>query len=175
MFWNKKVECDGCDAKIAERGAIFHRGSYFCNDTCRASWEVRNPPRMARGEPAQLRADLVRTIECALDEYRRASAGPTVEQLAARMVPIVGKSQAQYQAQDRAEQRRRFTEYTHECLPIVRALGYQHEAAVLERFGFGAPIRDVLWALESARQRATNQMINATTDARITETEPQRM
>ena len=175
MFWNKKVECDGCDAKIREHGAIFHRGSYFCNDTCRASWEARNPPRMAHGEPAQLRAELVQTIDCAFDEYRRASAGPTIDQLAARMVPVIGKSQAQFQAQDRAEQRRRFTEYTHDCLPIVRALGYQHEVAVLERFGFGAPIRDVLAALERARYLAMNQIASATTDARITETEPHRM
>src|SRR5690242_11541529 len=109
MWWNKKVDCDGCDAKIAKRGAIFHRGSYFCNDECRASWERRNPPRVAQGDPAQLARDLVQTIECALDEYGRANAGPTAEQVAASMLPVVGRSMAQYQAQDRAEQARRFT------------------------------------------------------------------
>ncbi len=28
MFWNTKVECDGCNAKIAKKGALFHRGEY---------------------------------------------------------------------------------------------------------------------------------------------------
>jgi hypothetical protein len=158
MFWTKKVDCDGCDAKIAQRGAIFHRGSYFCNDACRATWEQRNPPRQAQGDPAKLRADLVQTIDCALDEYKRAAAGPTAEQVVARMMPLVGKQQAAYQAQDRSEQRLRFTEYTHECLPIARTLGYQDEVAVLERFGFGARIGDVLAALERARMRAVSEL-----------------
>jgi hypothetical protein len=156
MFWTK-VECDGCNAKIKPRGAIYHRGSYFCNATCRDTWERANPPRVAHGDPAQLKHTLISTIDAAFDELGRATAGPTVGQVAAQLVPVVGKYQSGYQAQDRAEQMARFREYTHECVPIVRALGYADEVVVLERFGFGAQPGEVIAALRRARARAAMQ------------------
>ncbi|MGE0871321.1 MAG: hypothetical protein AB7P03_22360 [Kofleriaceae bacterium] len=153
MFW-RKVDCDGCNAKIRAKGAIFHRGSYFCNADCRDTWERANPPRVAQGDPAQLKYDLIHTIDAALDEYRQSVAGPSVEQLAGRMVPLVGSANARYDAQVRHEHSMRFTEYTHECIPIVRALGYDEEAAVLATYGFGGNLRDIIAALERARARA---------------------
>jgi hypothetical protein len=153
-MFGRKVECDGCNAKIAAKGAIFHRGSYFCNAGCRDGWERANPPRVAQGDPARLKHNLIHTIDAALDEYQQLHAGPSAEQVIGRMLPLVGRANSNYDAQIRQERSLRFTEYTHECIPIVRALGYQEEVAVLETYGFGGNVRDVVVALQRARSRA---------------------
>src|SRR5687767_1015661 len=102
MFW-RRVDCDGCNAKIRANGAIFHRGSYFCNAGCRDTWERANPPRMAQGDPARLKHDLIHTIDAALDEYQLAVGAPSVEQRLGHALPIVGNANAAYDAQVRFE------------------------------------------------------------------------
>jgi len=70
------------------------------------------------------------------------------------MIPLVGEANADLDAQVRSEHTTRFVEYTHECIPIARALGYHDEVRVLETFGFGGDLRNVIQALQSARDKA---------------------
>jgi hypothetical protein len=155
MFW-RKVECDGCNTKIRASRAMFHRGSYFCSTACRDTWTRANPPPVAKGDPERLKHDLIHTIDAALQEYGRANADESLEQVVGRMIPVIGKVNANHDAELRYEASRRFTEYTHECIPIVNALGYQEEAAVLETYGFGGKVHDVIAALQRARTRAAS-------------------
>jgi len=152
-MFGRKVECDACNTKLKPKEAVFHRGSYFCDVRCKAVWEISNPPRVARGEPADLRHNLIHTIDAALDEYQQGQ-GSIIGDLATRMIPLVGHTNADLDAKVRSEHISRFAEYTHECIPIARALGYAEEVAVLETFGFGGDIRNVIVALQRTRARA---------------------
>ncbi len=154
MFWTTKVECDGCNAKIPKKGSLFHRGSYFCNLEHLQEWERRNPPKIASGDPARLKLDLVNAIDAALYELQQINPNADVDQIVMSFAPIVGKTNAAIDAQVHYERTTRFAQHTHECIPIVRALGYP-EVAVLERFGFGAPMAHVVEALHQVRSRAT--------------------
>ncbi len=152
MFWSK-VECDGCDAKLAKSKAMLHRGSYFCSTTCRDAWTVKNPPRIAQGDPEAMKRDLIETIGTALDEHRL-SAGDFIGDMAIGMIPIVGKANVAMDVQVRSEHNARFLQYAHECLPLLHGLGYAEEAAVLGTLGFGGRVADVITALQRARDRA---------------------
>jgi hypothetical protein len=154
MFGPKKVECDGCNTMIKQRGAILHRGSYFCNPTCRDVWSKKNPPRMATGDPATLRHNLAHTIDTALDEYQLSMGGDSVEQVLTALVPIVGRTNARIDDQVRHEHSIRFAQYTHECIPLLHGLGYVEEAAIVETLGFGGQMPHILGALHRARARA---------------------
>jgi hypothetical protein len=153
MFW-KKVECDGCLTKLWPSKAMLHRGSYFCSTACRDAWSIKNPPLVARGTPEQLRANLIATIDTALDEYQQSVGGGTFEQAIGRMLPVIGSANASYDAQVQYEHSQRFTQYALECIPLLHGLGYTYEVAVVETLGFGGRIPDVLAALQGARARA---------------------
>lgn len=152
-MFGRKVECDGCNAKIKAKDSIFHRGSHFCNTACLGVWEKVNPPRTAQGSPDELKHNLIHTISSALDEYKLGQ-GSFLDDFATRMIPLVGRANADMDAQVRSEHAARFVEYTHECIPIARALGYTDEVRVLEKFGFGGDLRNVIQALQSARDKA---------------------
>jgi hypothetical protein len=153
MFWSK-VECDGCNTRLWESQAILHRGSYFCSAACRDAWTHKNPPRIATGNPAALRYDLTHTIDTALDEYRLSTGGASLDQMVGHMIPLIGRANAELDAQVQYEHHTRFLQYAHECVPLLHGLGYAEEAAVLETLGFGGRISDVVAALHRARARA---------------------
>lgn len=156
MFWQSKVECDGCNAKIPKKGALFHRGSFFCNLEHLQGWEIRNPPKMASGDPVELKAKLVHAVDGALYELKRINPNAEVDQVLLRFVPVFGATASANAERDHQENLMRFTEWVHECTPIVRALGYP-EIEVLQKFGFGASMAHVVEALERVRYHAAQQ------------------
>src|SRR5438045_8317190 len=99
VFWTAKVECDDCNAKIPKKGALFHRGSFFCNLEHLQAWEVRNPPKMAAGDPEELKAKLVHAIDGALYELQQINPNAAVDQILTSFIPIVGKTAAAADAQ----------------------------------------------------------------------------
>lgn len=160
MFWSK-VECDGCNQKVRASRTIYHRGSRFCSVACRDTWTQANPPLVAKGEPAKLKVDLTNTIDAAIAEYRVfiGQSGDPLGKAIGRMVPVVGKINANHDAQERMDARMRFIQYTCECMPLLNGLGYREEAAYVESVDFGGSYRgsELVGILQRARERAANR------------------
>lgn len=155
MFW-KKVDCDGCNKKVRESTAIYHRGSYFCTAECRDSWTRANPPLTAKGEPDKLRRTLVETIDAAFGELAvvRGEHHDAIADAVGRMVPMIGKINAQHDAQDKVDAMARFQGYAYECIPLLNGLGFHEEVAAFDSMKPGSDFGGVIRALQSARKRA---------------------
>ena len=97
MFWTK-VACDGCDKRVRESRAVFHRGSYFCSAECRDRWAQANPPLCAKGEPDLLRRRLVETIDAAFGELAvvRGENRDAMVDAVGSLIPLLGKINAQH-------------------------------------------------------------------------------
>src|SRR5262245_24420416 len=122
-MFGAKVECDGCDRKLKQRDAMYHRGSYFCSVECRDAWSKRNPPRMATGTPDELKRELVRLVDTALDERDRAGGNPLTDAMIGA-VPMMGGMLRRNAETDRSYALDEATRYQHEILAIMNALGY---------------------------------------------------
>lgn len=153
-MFGAKVECDGCNRKLKQRDAMYHRGSYFCSAECRETWTKANPPRMAQGTAEELKRELVRLVDTALAERDRAH-GDLLTDAAVGAIPMVGGMLRRNAAMDRSCAQDEAARYQHEILAIMNALGYDAEARVVNSPPPGQNNSSAITnALISARQRA---------------------
>jgi hypothetical protein len=165
MFWSK-IECDGCHERVRKSRVAYYRGSYFCSDACRATWEAQNPPLVAKGEPDKLKRDLVVLVAGALREWQTLGGrvNRDVFTVATRIggfvlgeaVPLLGAIDARQQMEIREGAKMRFIQHACETIPLLNALGYADEATVLQSHDFSqiTSMQPLAAALERAFARA---------------------
>jgi hypothetical protein len=160
VFWTK-VACDGCERKFKQSALTFYRESYFCSTACRDEWATRNPPRMAKGTPDELRRSLIALVDVILADRAPRNPGDWV----VGAVPIVGSVLRQHAAADHLHDTLQTNQYLWECLPILNALGYREQAFVFDTAERGTLFRDALLAAVAAgRERAEREVASLDTD-----------
>jgi len=154
-MFGRKVECDGCDRKVAAKSARYYRGSYFCSPACRETWSRAHPPRVATGPVEQLERDLIMLVDAALDASAESRSRDPVGDALIGAIPLIGGVHRQQAARDRMHAVGEASQFRYEAIPILRALGYLEEAETLDSLEPGTNhTRTIAQALLSARARA---------------------
>jgi hypothetical protein len=139
-FWDAKIVCEQCNKKAKEKTSLYRRGSRFCSQTCIETWELANPPPVARGEHASLREELAMVLDEAFAEAHRRF-GPGIN------VPLGNNStlrvDVSFTAMGEAHRIEAmntayalFQSHTLRAAPILRALGNVHEATMIDSHDF---------------------------------------
>ena len=139
-MFGEKIVCDQCNKKVKKKASLYRRGSRFCTQTCVDDFERANPPPIARGEPAALRGELVMVLDEAFTEARRRF-GATFG-----LEFVVGDARVELSIPNRMDEAHRaemlatafqlFQSHTLRAAPILRALGFTREAALIDSHDF---------------------------------------
>lgn len=140
-FWDAKIVCEQCNKKTKEKTALYRRGSKFCSVECITSNELVNPPPVAKGEPAQLREELIMLLDEAFAEaHRRFGPGidvPIGNTKVRVEISLTGMGEAhRIEAMNTAYAL--FQTHTLRCAPLLRALGFGEVATAIDSTDFMA-------------------------------------
>lgn len=143
-----------------EKTSIYRRGSRFCSDMCVQAWEAANPPPVAKGDPDKLREELVILLDEVVAEAHRRF-GPGVDlpigpktKLWTSLWATPGSTQNRTRDEAIATSKQLLQTHALRAAPILRTLGFTHEATVIDSTDFQAHATgDLIAALVVVRKQ----------------------
>ncbi len=157
-MFGPKIVCEQCNKKAKQSKSIYRRGSRFCSQDCIAAWEAANPSPVAKGDEAKLRQELAMLLDEAFAEAQRRYNPSFGLNVTGNVQLHIGGPLAGMDARHRAEAmqtaRQLFQTHVLRSAPILRALGFAHEATMIDSTDFQASSGGhLVEPLKAVRQR----------------------
>lgn len=135
-MFGEKIVCEQCNKKAKKKVSLYRRGSRFCSQACVDEFERANPPPVARGDAGALRQELVMVLDEAFTEAKRRFGGALGIDLGHIRVELVTALDERHRAEMMQTAYALFQSHTLRAAPILRALGFVREAALIDAHDF---------------------------------------